>query len=76
MPQQNGVVDMKNRTLEEIVHVMHNAKGVRKKFWAKVMNTACYIINRVYLKLDINMTPNVIWKGRNPNLKYFHILGP
>ena len=63
-PQQNGVVERKNRTLEEMARVMLNAKGVPKKFWAEAMNTACYTINRVHLRPGTNMTPYEIWKNR------------
>ena len=74
-PQQNGVVERKNKTLEEMARVMLNAKGVLKKLWAQAMNTACYTINRVHLRLGTNMTPCEIWKSRKPNLRYFHVLG-
>ena len=70
--QQNGIVERKNRTLEEMTRVMLNARGVPKKFWAEAINTACYTINRVYLRPGTNMTPYEIWKRRKPNLKHFH----
>ncbi|XP_050895373.1 uncharacterized protein LOC127101991 [Lathyrus oleraceus] len=42
-PQQNGVVERKNRTLEELSRVMLHAKNLPYHFWADAMNTACYI---------------------------------
>lgn len=74
-PQQNGVVERKNRTLQEMVRTMMKAKNVPHVFWAKAMSTACHVINRVYISPHSQMTPYQYWKGRKPNVKYFHIFG-
>lgn len=74
-PQQNGVVERKNRTLQEMTRVMMKAKGVANHFWVEAMNTACYIINRVYLRSKTDKTPYELWKGRKPNVKHLHIFG-
>ncbi|KAG9450348.1 hypothetical protein H6P81_010313 [Aristolochia fimbriata] len=42
-PQQNGVVERKNRTLQEMARAMINAKNLPHKLWAEAVNTACYI---------------------------------
>ena len=34
-PQQNGVVERKNRTLEDMTRTMLIASGLARKFWAK-----------------------------------------
>ena len=39
------------------------------------MNTACYIHNRVTLRIDTSATLYEIWKGRKPTVKYFHVFG-
>ncbi|PNX60220.1 gag-pol polyprotein [Trifolium pratense] len=49
-PQQNGVVEIKNITLQESARVMLHAKNLPYKFWVEAMNTACYIHNRVTLR--------------------------
>jgi transposase InsO family protein len=46
-PQQNGVVERKNRTLQEMARTMICESNVDKYFWAEALNTACYILNRV-----------------------------
>lgn len=51
------------------------AREVPHKFWEEAMNTSCHIINRVYLRANTDMTPYEIWKGKKPNVKYFHIFG-
>ena len=40
-PQQNGVVESKNRTLEDMARTMLLASDLPKTFWAEAVNTAC-----------------------------------
>jgi transposase InsO family protein len=49
-PQQNGVVEWKNRTLQESARAMLHAKKLPYYFWAEAMNIACYVHNRVTLR--------------------------
>ena len=42
-PQQNGVVERKNRTLQEFAGAMIHAKKLPYHFWAEAMNIACYV---------------------------------
>ncbi|XP_062114498.1 uncharacterized protein LOC133825594 [Humulus lupulus] len=74
-PQQNGVVERKNRTLQEMVRVMLNAKGISQRFWAEAINTACYISNRVHLRTGTTQTTYELWEGKTPNLNYLKIFG-
>lgn len=52
---------------------MLNSKGLSFRLWAKAMNTAYYMVNRVYLRPSTKVTPYEIWKGTKPNLKYFYV---
>ncbi|GKD53765.1 putative ribonuclease H-like domain-containing protein, partial [Tanacetum coccineum] len=45
-PQQNGVAKRKNRTLIEAARTMLADSILPTTFWAKVVNTACYVQNR------------------------------
>jgi hypothetical protein len=74
-PQQNGVVERKNRTLQESARVMLHAKNVPLQFWAEAINTACYVHNRVTLRSGTTSTLYELWRGRKPTVKYFHIFG-
>jgi len=49
-PQRNGVVERKNRSLEEIARTLLNDTPLPKYFWAETVNTACYIMNRALIK--------------------------
>lgn len=51
------------------------ANNVEHRFWAEAMNTACHVINRVYIRSFTIATPYQIWKGKKPNVKYFKVFG-
>ncbi|KAK2364020.1 putative mitochondrial protein [Trifolium repens] len=74
-PQQNGVVERKNRTIQESARVMLHAKSIPYHFWAEAMNTACYIHNRVTLRKGTSSTLYELWKERKPTVKHFHVFG-
>jgi transposase InsO family protein len=48
-PQQNGVVERKNRTLIDMVRTMLGEYKTPERFWSEVVNTACHAINWLYL---------------------------
>jgi transposase InsO family protein len=48
-PQQNGVVERKNKTLLDMAKTMLDEYKTLDRFWAEAINTACYSINRLYL---------------------------
>ena len=46
-----------------------------KYFWIEAINIACYILNRALIRLILKKILYKLWKGRKPNIKYFHIFG-
>ncbi|KAK2428718.1 putative mitochondrial protein [Trifolium repens] len=74
-PQQNGIVERKNRMIQESARVMLHAKNIPYHFWAEAMNTAFYVHNRVTLRKGTTSTVYELWKGRKPTVKHFHIFG-
>ena len=44
-PQQNGVAERMNRTLNEHARSMRLHVGLPKTFWADAVSTATYLIN-------------------------------
>jgi transposase InsO family protein len=48
IPQLNGVVECKNRTLVEMARMMLGEHRTPRHFWADVISTACYISNRIF----------------------------
>ncbi|KAG7537091.1 Zinc finger CCHC-type superfamily [Arabidopsis suecica] len=74
-PQQNGIVEQKNRTLQKMARAMIHSNNISQGFWAEAVSTACYIVNRVYVKPGTKTTSYEIWKGKNPNLSHFRVFG-
>ncbi|KAK1564958.1 hypothetical protein Q3G72_015605 [Acer saccharum] len=74
-PQQNGVIERKNRVLQEMARVMLLSNNVPRNLWAEAVNTACYIGNRIFLRPDTRQASYELWKGRKPNVSYFHTFG-
>ena len=74
-PQQNGVVERKNRSLVELARTMLSDSSLPKYFWADAVSTACYVSNRVIIRPILKKTPYEIYKGRKPNISHFHIFG-
>ena len=69
-PQQNGVVERKNRTLEEMARTMLCAKSLPRYFWDEAVSTACFIVNRVMIRPILKKTPYELWKDRKPKLAF------
>ena len=65
----------KNKALQEMAQIKLKAKNVLVKFLVEALNTPCYTLNKVYLRLGTTMTPYEIWRGKKPNLKCFHEFG-
>ena len=74
-PQSNGVVERKNRTLQEMASTMLNEYRRPKYFWAEAMSTACHILNRVLLRPMTQKTPYEIYFGKTPKVSYFRVFG-
>ena len=72
-PQQNGVVERKNRSLEELVRTMMNENKLPKYFWADAVSTACYVLNRVLIRPILKKTPYELLKGRKPNVSHLKV---
>src|SRR6266496_967889 len=74
-PQQNGVVERKNRTLVEMACTMLDENKRPCRFWPEAIDTACYIINRVYLNKFFKKTSYELLTDKKPNVIYFKVFG-
>ncbi|GJY65799.1 retrovirus-related pol polyprotein from transposon TNT 1-94 [Tanacetum coccineum] len=74
-PQSNGMVERKNRTLQEMSRTMLNEQSLPQKFWCNAVDTSTYILNRILIRAILGKTPYELLKGRKPTLDYFRVFG-
>ena len=58
-----------------MARTMLNENNLPKYFWAEVVNTSCYVLNRILLKPILKKTPYELWKNKKPNISYFKVFG-
>jgi hypothetical protein len=69
------MVERKNKSLVELARTMLSDSNLPKYFWADVVSTACYVSNRIIIRPILKNNPYELFKGRKPNISYFHIFG-
>jgi hypothetical protein len=74
-PQQNGVVERKNRNLLDMARTILDEYKTLDRFWAEAINTACYSINRFYLHRILKKTSYELHTSKEPNVSYFRVFG-
>ncbi|GKC82750.1 putative ribonuclease H-like domain-containing protein [Tanacetum coccineum] len=74
-PQQNGVAERRNITLIEAARTMLADAKLHVTFWAKAVNTACYVQNRVLVTKPLNKTPYELFNGRAPAIGFLRPFG-
>nr|GFA29992.1 hypothetical protein [Tanacetum cinerariifolium] len=68
-PEQNGIVQRRNRTLVEAARTMISAAKVSLFFWAKAIATACFTQNRSLVIPRLEKTPYHIINDWKPSEK-------
>jgi transposase InsO family protein len=56
VPQHNGVVERKNRTLVKMARMMLDEHMTPRCFWVDTISIACYISNRIFLRSILYLT--------------------
>ncbi|KAJ9544933.1 LOW QUALITY PROTEIN: hypothetical protein OSB04_024640 [Centaurea solstitialis] len=74
-PEQNGVVERRNRTLVEAARSMLAQSQLPQYLWAEAVNTACYTQNRSIIHRRFGKIPYHVLFGRIPNIDYFKVFG-
>ncbi|GJR54255.1 retrovirus-related pol polyprotein from transposon TNT 1-94 [Tanacetum coccineum] len=74
-PEQNDVVERRNRTLVEAARTMLSASKLPLSFWAEAVATACYTQNRSIIISTHGKTAYHIINDRKPSIKHLHIFG-
>ncbi|GJU38429.1 retrovirus-related pol polyprotein from transposon TNT 1-94 [Tanacetum coccineum] len=74
-PQQNGVVERRNRTLIEAARTMLIYAKAPLFLWAEAVATACYTQNRSIIRLRHGKTPYELLHDKPPDLSFLHVFG-
>ena len=72
-PQQNGVMERRNRTLLDMVRSMMSLSTLPLSFWGYALETIT-ILNMVPSK-SVPKTPTEMWTGRKLILSHIRIMG-
>nr|GEZ10010.1 hypothetical protein [Tanacetum cinerariifolium] len=74
-PEQNSIVERRNRTLVKAARTMLSAAKVPLFFLAEAIATTCFSQNRPLVIPRHEKTPYHIFNDRKPSIKFFHIFG-
>ncbi|GJX15208.1 retrovirus-related pol polyprotein from transposon TNT 1-94 [Tanacetum coccineum] len=74
-PQQNGVVERRNRTLVEAVRTMLIFSKAPMFLWAEAVATACYTQNQSLIHTHHCKTPYEPVHDKKPDLTFFRVNG-
>ncbi|GJR13770.1 retrovirus-related pol polyprotein from transposon TNT 1-94 [Tanacetum coccineum] len=74
-PQQNGIVERRNRTLIKATRTMLIYAKALLFLWAEAVATACYTQNRSIVRLRHDKTPYDLLHDKPSDLSFFHVFG-
>nr|GFC35927.1 putative ribonuclease H-like domain-containing protein [Tanacetum cinerariifolium] len=72
-PQQNEVVERRNRTLIKAARTILIYAQALLFLWAEAVATACFTKNRSIIRLRHGKTLYELMHGKQPDLSYFHV---
>ncbi|XP_062557420.1 uncharacterized protein LOC134222293 [Armigeres subalbatus] len=73
-PQQNGVAERKNRSLQEMANCLLADANMTKLYWGEAVMTAAYLQNRLPSRVIVG-TPYELWTGRKSNIGHYRVFG-
>jgi hypothetical protein len=74
-PQQNGVAERANRTLEEGVISMLYESGMPPSFWGEALSSFIHVSNRISSAVLSDVTPHEAFIGTKPDLSMLRVWG-
>nr|GEW38659.1 hypothetical protein [Tanacetum cinerariifolium] len=74
-PQQNDVIERRNRTLSEVARTMLIYAQASLFLWAEAVATSCYTQNHSIVRLHHGKTPYDLLHGKIPNLSFLYVFG-
>nr|GEY12766.1 retrovirus-related Pol polyprotein from transposon TNT 1-94 [Tanacetum cinerariifolium] len=74
-PQQNRVVERRNRTLVEAARTMLIFSRASLFLWVEVIATACFTQNCSIIHRRFNKTPCELINGKKPDISFLYVFG-
>ena len=74
-PQQNGVVERRNRTLMEMTMSVLKHMNIPNELWGEAVRHSTYLINRVATRSLEGKTPYEMLRLAKPNLSHIKVFG-
>ncbi|KAG6521698.1 hypothetical protein ZIOFF_018823 [Zingiber officinale] len=74
-PQQNGVVEHRNRTVMAMARSLLKGTHMPVRFWGEAVRHAVYLLNRLPTKALGECTPFEAWMGRKSHLTHLRVFG-
>nr|GFB53773.1 retrovirus-related Pol polyprotein from transposon TNT 1-94 [Tanacetum cinerariifolium] len=74
-PQQNGVVERRNRTLVEAARTMLTFANPPLFLWAEAITTTFFTQNHLIIHKRFDKNPYKLMNKRKPNIKFFRVFG-
>jgi hypothetical protein len=75
IPQQNDIVERRNRMVVATARSMLKAKGLPRWFRGQALNVVVYVLNRCLMKSIDRMTLFEAWHGRKPVMRHLRMFG-
>ena len=75
LPQQNGVVERRNRTLLEMTRSILKHLSVPNLMWGESVRHSTYLINRIATRSLEEKTPYEVLRSRKPNISHIRVFG-
>ena len=74
-PQQNGVVERRNRTMVAMARSLLKEMQLPSFFWGEAIRHAIYLLNRLPTRALSEQTPHEVWTGVKPSLGHIRVFG-
>jgi hypothetical protein len=74
-PQQNGVAERNNRSIEETIKALLNDQGLSMFLWGEEAMMEIYVQNIIPHRILKDMTPEEAFSGKKPNVENLRIFG-
>jgi hypothetical protein len=63
------------RKLMEKTRSMLSGADLGQEFWAEVVGTTCYLVNRLPSSMLDDKTPHKVWTGKKLSLEHLRVFG-